>query len=66
MDSREGAVNIAYHMRSSDFKTHFDNDLFMALKVQEFFAGELDLPRGRFVHKVGSLHVYKSDVSHVF
>lgn len=63
---RNGKINLAYHMRSSDFKTHFDNDLWLAHQLQLWFCMKLDREVGQFVHKVGSLHVYQSDVNHVF
>jgi len=63
---RNGKIDIAYHMRSSDFATHFDNDIWLALQLQQFFATALDQPIGTFTHKIGSLHVYASEVSHAF
>lgn len=63
---RQGALNIAYHMRSSDFKTHFDNDIWMALQLLKHFSDHLSQPTGTFTHKIGSLHVYASEVEHVF
>jgi thymidylate synthase len=63
---RNGKIDIAYHMRSSDFATHFDNDIWMALKLQQYFATSLNRPLGTFTHKIGSLHVYASEVAHAF
>jgi thymidylate synthase len=63
---RKGQLDIAYHMRSSDFTTHFDNDVWLALKLLEWFCEELELPMGSFTHKIGSLHVYEQDVVHAF
>jgi thymidylate synthase len=63
---RRGEMNIAYHMRSSDFSTHFDNDIWLAMQLQKYIADEIAVPVGTFTHKLGSLHVYAADVAHVF
>lgn len=63
---RDGAVHITYHMRSSDFGTHFDNDCWLALRLQAWFATELDQPIGSFTHVLGSLHTYAKNVAGVF
>lgn len=63
---RDNRLNIAYHMRSSDFTTHFDNDIWMAMRLQLYFAVALNIRPGTFTHKIGSLHVYAADVAGVF
>lgn len=63
---RDGAIHLSYHMRSSDFATHFDNDLWLALMLQRWFATELDQPIGSFTHVLGSLHTYTKNVEGVF
>lgn len=63
---RRGRVEIIYTMRSNDFATHWDNDCWMALQIQRWFAEGMELPTGPFVHCVGSLHVYASEVAGVF
>ena len=63
---RAGKLNIVYIMRSSDFITHFHNDLWLARRLQEYVAERTHLEPGNFTHFVMSLHVFKSDVEGVF
>lgn len=63
---RGGALHVTYYMRSSDFGTHFDNDIYLALKLAAFIADRIDQPLGSFTHIINSLHVYAADVAGVF
>jgi thymidylate synthase len=65
---RRGRLDIIYNMRSSDFGTHFKNDIWHALKLREYIAEELDINCGLFYMNVGSLHIYKGygEHKHVF
>lgn len=63
---REGALHMTYLMRSSDFYTHFQNDLYLALKLQTYVAEQTGYPVGRFTHFMGSLHIYQKDIEQVF
>lgn len=63
---RNGALHVTYYMRSSDFSTHFDNDIYLALKLATFMADRIDQPLGSFTHVINSLHVYAADVAGVF
>jgi thymidylate synthase len=63
---RNGALNVTYMMRSCDFATHFQNDIFMSMKLCELIAAHAGLKMGMFSHFIGSFHVYAKDVSGVF
>lgn len=63
---RNGHLDITYYMRSSDFDTHFDNDCWMALSLQEYVANEMGVPTGKFTHILNSLHVYATKVAGTF
>ncbi len=63
---RNGALHTTYYMRSSDFGTHFDNDIYLALKLAEFIGERINQPLGSFTHVINSLHVYAADVAGVF
>lgn len=63
---RDDRMCMTYHMRSNDFATHWENDLWLALKLQTWFADQLEVPVGSLVHCVSSLHVYASEVAGVF
>lgn len=58
---REGKLNIIYMMRSSDFYTHFKNDIWHAVTFRDWVAEKLNLPTGRFIMFISSLHAYKKD-----
>jgi thymidylate synthase len=63
---REGALHVTYLMRSADFVTHFENDLYLTLRLTEHIAEQVGIPVGRFTHFIGSLHVYQKDIQGVF
>lgn len=63
---REGALNLTYLQRSADFATHFVNDVFFAVKLQEYIAEKTQVPIGRFSHWLGSFHVFRKDIKGVF
>lgn len=63
---RNGALDMSYHMRSSDFITHWDNDVWLAVRLQQWIADELEVPYGTFTHKIGSFHAYTKDIAHAF
>jgi len=61
---REGNIiglNMIYHMRSSDFVTHFGCDVRLALYMLEHVAGLVQLPVGRFLMNISSLHYFRKD-----
>lgn len=54
-------LNICYHQRSSDFITHFGNDVFLAWGLMEYIAGQVGVKPGYLYHTIDSLHAYKKD-----
>lgn len=63
---REGKLNIHYVMRSSDFATHFANDVYLAMKLLHWVAEQTGYEPGSFSHTIFSLHVYNKDIKGVF
>lgn len=63
---RDGALNLTYLQRSSDFATHFQNDLYLAFRLQKLIALELEIPVGMYTHWIGSLHIFQKDIKGVF
>lgn len=63
---RDGHLHITYLQRSADLITHFQNDLYLAVKLLKYIAGEAGCTAGRFTHWVGSLHMYRKDAEGVF
>lgn len=57
----EKQLNICYHQRSSDFVTHFGNDVYLAWKLMEYVAREVGTKPGYLYHTIDSLHSYKKD-----
>jgi thymidylate synthase len=58
---RNGKLDIIYVMRSSDFATHFQNDIHLAMDLQQWMADKVKVPAGKFIMFVSSLHIYKKD-----
>ena len=58
---REGKLDVIYTMRSSDFYTHFRNDIWQAIELRNHVAKELGQKEGKFIMFVSSLHAFKKD-----
>ena len=58
---RDGKLDVIYVMRSTDFATHFQNDIWLADELRRFIALNLNLPIGKFIMFASSLHIYKKD-----
>lgn len=54
-------LNICYVQRSSDFVTHFGNDVYLAWKLMEYVAEQVGVKPGYLYHTINSLHSYKKD-----
>ena len=63
---RTGQVNLTYMMRSCDYATHFENDIWLAHSLQRAVAPLSGWPVGTFTHYIGSLHVFAKDMKGVF
>jgi thymidylate synthase len=64
---RQGQLNLVTSMRSNDVYLGLPFDVFSFTMLQELVARELDVEVGRYIHMVGSLHLYdtnRSDVEH--
>jgi len=58
---RDGKLDVIYVMRSTDFVTHFQNDIYLAIKLQEYLATEVGIAPGKFIMFASSLHIYQKD-----
>ena len=62
---RNRKLDMIYNMRSSDFITHFQNDIWLAMEMQSYIAEHVKNVGkkriGKFIMQVSSLHVYKKD-----
>ena len=64
---RRGKLDVIYNMRSSDYDTHFFNDIWLADELRNYVAKEINMEPGLFSMNVGSLHRYKNyTTKHVF
>ncbi len=64
---RRGKLDVIYNMRSSDFDTHFKNDIWLADELRNGIAKQVGVEPGLFHMNVGSLHRYKNYTKkHVF
>lgn len=63
---RRGKLHMTYFMRSCDLITHFHNDVYLSLKLQDYVAIQTGIPLGNFTHFISSLHVFQKDVVGVF
>lgn len=57
----EKVLHICYQQRSSDFVTHFGNDVYLAWRLMEYVAKEVGVKPGYLYHTIDSLHTYQKD-----
>lgn len=58
---RDNKLDIIYVMRSSDFATHFQNDMWLADELRRYIASMLGIESGKFIMMIDSLHIYQKD-----
>lgn len=58
---RDDGVHLVVNMRSNDAVRGLPHDVFAFTMLQELVARSLDVEVGRYIHMVGSLHVYDRD-----
>lgn len=63
---RKEQLNLTYLQRSADLATHFVNDIYLAVVLQDFLAKSTGYNRGYFTHWLGSLHMFRKDSEGVF
>ncbi len=63
---RGGKLHMTYFMRSCDYATHFQNDVYLAVRLLNHVAHAVGLEAGNFTHFIGSFHIYRKDAEGVF
>lgn len=63
---RQNRLNMTYLQRSADWSEHFNNDIYLAFRLQMYVAQQLSVDVGHYSHWLGSLHVFAHDVKDVF
>lgn len=63
---RNNLLHLTYIQRSCDFATHFNNDVYLAVKMQKYLSEQTGYKVGRFTHFIMSLHLFKKDGKGVF
>lgn len=63
---RQDQLHLTYTMRSCDFLTHWQNDVWLALMMLDFVCSRTGYSPGRFSQFINSFHVYEKDVTDVF
>lgn len=58
---RDGKLDVIYNMRSTDFATHFQNDIWLAAELRNWIAEKIGVQPGKFIMFASSLHIYKKD-----
>lgn len=60
---RNGQLNLTYHIRSCDFVRHFVDDVYMAVRLAQWVADQVDadIKMGSFTMHIGSFHFFEGD-----
>lgn len=56
--TRGGELLMTYIQRSCNFSKHYQDDVYLARKLQEWIAEKLTITPGSFSHWIGSLHYF--------
>ncbi|MDO2969900.1 thymidylate synthase [Mycobacteroides abscessus] len=62
---RDSRLHLIVTMRSNDAYVGLPLDVFAFTMLQELMAGELGVEMGRYIHNVGSLHIYDSNTNEI-
>jgi thymidylate synthase len=65
---RDDELVLIYNQRSCDFIKFFPADVYFTVKLLQHVAKKIEKPAGKFIHFLGSLHVFAKDVEgeHIF
>ncbi|MEK6884868.1 MAG: thymidylate synthase [Nanoarchaeota archaeon] len=63
---RNDKMECRYMIRSNDLFTHWANDVWLAITLQEYIASFVGVQVGRFEQYICSLHSYLKDLKNVF
>ena len=55
---RDRELHMTYLQRSCNFYKHYQDDVYLARRLQEWVAERLQVPSGPFCHWIGSFHIY--------
>lgn len=55
---RNGLLEITYLQRSCNFFKHYQNDAYLAVKLQQWMAEQVGVEAGPFHHWLGSFHIF--------
>lgn len=58
---RDGQLNMFYPMRSCDFRRHFRNDVYMAMRLGQWVAEQTGTRPGTLSMNVWNLHVFEGE-----
>jgi thymidylate synthase len=58
---RDNKLDVIYIMRSSDYFTHFKNDIWQAIALRDYISRIIAVKPGKLIMFVSSLHGYKKD-----
>jgi len=59
---RNGELSMVYFQRSCDFLEFFPTDVFLAVRLLEHVACQINSNCGRMIHSIGSLHAFAKDL----
>lgn len=60
---RDGSLDLVVYMRSNDVFRGLPHDVFCFTMIQELVARQVGAEVGRYIHNVGSLHLYEDDLA---
>lgn len=59
---RNGKLDLIYNLRSCDLLTHFSDDIWLAIAMQEHVAEKTGVEKGKLIVFISSLHAYRKNL----
>jgi Thymidylate synthase len=62
---RNGKLKCVYYIRSCDFYRHFRDDVYLAVRLQQWVAQRIGASPGKLVMHISSLHIFEAEQERV-
>lgn len=61
----DDTLNLAYFLRACELYRHFTNDVYLAIRLQQYVAKQVNQYMGSFTMHIVNMHLFVGDESHV-
>lgn len=62
---KNGKLEMTYFLRACEWYRHFRNDVYLAIRLQQWVAEQVEMEAGQFTMHVGNMHLFRGDAHRV-